>query len=411
MGKNKGKRVTLPKLIILVGTPGSGKSFFTKHLMNRYNKDGEERIVSVSRDELKTTAKCDEVLVKGAKSSKKVIVDRCNITAQDRENIAKYSMVDKNNIVVIYFDYPPEVCIERVKNRVGHPTIKFGRGENAVNSFHKKLEPPTEKEGFKKVITIKSFEESNDLLVKLGCDRAEIEKDVGHTIIKFPRTHHIFDAGGSGVTRDDLVLSKEEIKEYLNCELTLEEKVDGANLGMSIDRDYNIIYQNRSHYVTYSSASQFKGLKKWEETHAGELYQILKPNRHILYGEWCYAKHSIHYTDLPNYFLAFDIFDKYENKFFSRQKFYEIMSQTSIPTVPVIDKVTFKDDKELKDRLMGYLDSKSKFRDGHIEGVYIRKDDGDFLERRCKLVRPDFVQGIDTHWSKMTLVKNVIKYY
>lgn len=27
---------------------------------------------------------------------------------------------------------------------------------------------------------------------------------------KFPRTHHIYDAGGSGVTRDDLVLQLQD---------------------------------------------------------------------------------------------------------------------------------------------------------------------------------------------------------
>lgn len=32
--------------------------------------------------------------------------------------------------------------------------------------------------------------------------------------VKFPRTTHIFDAGGSGVTRDDLVLSKGDAKVF-----------------------------------------------------------------------------------------------------------------------------------------------------------------------------------------------------
>lgn len=40
------------------------------------------------------------------------------------------------------------------------------------------------------------------------------------------------------------------------------------------------------------------------------LCQILEPNRHILFGEWLFAKHSKHYTSLPAYFIAFDIYDK-----------------------------------------------------------------------------------------------------
>ena len=30
----------------------------------------------------------------------------------------------------------------------------------------------------------------------------------------------------------------------------------------------------------------------------------------IPYGEWLYAKHSVHYRKLPHYFFEFDIYDK-----------------------------------------------------------------------------------------------------
>ena len=30
----------------------------------------------------------------------------------------------------------------------------------------------------------------------------------------------------------------------------------------------------------------------------------------MLFGEWLFAKHSKHYTSLPAYFIAFDIYDK-----------------------------------------------------------------------------------------------------
>jgi hypothetical protein len=39
---------------------------------------------------------------------------------------------------------------------------------------------------------------------------------------------------------------------------------------------------------------------------------ILEPGRHILFGEWCRAQHSVFYSRLPDYFLAFDIWDRYE---------------------------------------------------------------------------------------------------
>jgi hypothetical protein len=39
--------------------------------------------------------------------------------------------------------------------------------------------------------------------------------------------------------------------------------------------------------------------------------------RFILFGEWVYAKHSIHYSKLPAYFIAFDIFDLQNQSFLS----------------------------------------------------------------------------------------------
>lgn len=395
-------KISIPKLILLVGLPGSGKSFFSENISKI-----DKNVVIISQDTLGSKSKCEQELMKAIKSNKKVIIDKCNVTIADRQYWADYSMIGKNDIIIIHFDYSADECITRVKDRVGHPTIKFGHGENIVKTFAKQLQIPTNDEGFKKVITFKSFDECNSFLTKLGCKLDDVNE---HKIIKFPRTHHIFDAGGSGVSRDDLVLDDNEINEYLNCDLTLEEKVDGANLGISIDKDYKILFQNRSHYVTYNTSSQFKGLQQWQEMNEGDLFCILEPNRHILYGEWCYAKHSIEYTELPGYFLAFDIFDKKENKFYSRDKFHEEMSKTSIPTVPKIDTVKFSNKLEMKDKLLKYLDTSSRFREGFVEGVYIRKDNGQWLERRCKLVRPDFVQGIDEHWTKKEMIKNRIKY-
>ena len=38
-------------------------------------------------------------------------------------------------------------------------------------------------------------------------------------------------------------------------------------------------------------------------------------SRFILYGEWLYAKHSVHYRKLPHYFFEFDIYDKDAGQF------------------------------------------------------------------------------------------------
>jgi hypothetical protein len=50
--------------------------------------------------------------------------------------------------------------------------------------------------------------------------------------------------------------------------------------------------------------------------------------------------------------------------------------------------------------------------DAPVEGVYLRIDEGDWLRDRCKIVRPDFIQGMDQqHWMTKSLVKNQVRYF
>ena len=146
---------------------------------------------------------------------------------------------------------------------------------------------------------------------------------------------------------------------------------------------------------------------------------MIRPERDVLFGEWCYAKHSLHYTSLPDVFLAFDLFDAEKGKFLSRKRFLKRLEATTLKIVPKIVCQAFASTSEL----LALLDTKSEFRDGFVEGIYLRLDQqrkdveqpdgvkfGPFLERRAKLVRPDFIQSIEDHWSKGQLVKNVVIY-
>lgn len=165
-------------------------------------------------------------------------------------------------------------------------------------------------------------------------------------LFKFPRTRHLFDAGGSSVSRDDLVMdSGEEAVFYSSAGkrrqlVVMEEKVDGANLGISLGEDMKLRVQNRSHYVDSSTHRQFSTLDAWVEEHAGALYQVLGSGDSVLFGEWLYAKHSVHYTRLPGYFLAFDIYDRAEGKFLSCRDRNRRLEGSGIPVVRLIAETT-----------------------------------------------------------------------
>lgn len=215
---------------------------------------------------------------------------------------------------------------------------------------------------------------------------------------KFPSTSHLAILG-TNVVRNDKVMSERERNDFLNHELVIEEKVDGANLGISFDSLGNVRLQNRGSYLHAPYSGQWKKLSEWLVPKMDLLFEVLK-DQFILFGEWCYAQHSVYYNRLPDWFLGFDILHKKELKFFSCQRRDEIFNNADISEVPLIKKGSFS----LKELIS--LLSNSCLSDGPMEGIYLRFDDGDWLGKRAKLVRPEFIQSIKEHWSKRKIKTN-----
>ena len=125
---------------------------------------------------------------------------------------------------------------------------------------------------------------------------------------------------GDGVPRGDKLLSPQEAEELLSHVVVVEEKVDGANIGISLSAGDELRVQNRGAFLAWDSLHpQFKPLPRWLQAHRLALTDALGSNL-ILFGEWCYARHSIHYTRLPDWFLAFDVYDRSVGKFWSADR-------------------------------------------------------------------------------------------
>mgnify|MGYP003618003730 CR=1 FL=1 len=73
---------------------------------------------------------------------------------------------------------------------------------------------------------------------------------------------------------------------------------------------------------------------------------------------------------------------------------------STVPRVS-IDRTTLAAPKQL------VMDTHSRYRAVQpLEGVVVRRESIDWCEARAKLVHPDFVQAIDTHWRKRTIEWN-----
>ena len=218
---------------------------------------------------------------------------------------------------------------------------------------------------------------------------------------KFPHTPHLAWLS-SHSPRQDKVLSPPEVRELLSAEVLVEEKVDGANLGISVDPSGGLRVQNRGSLLGTRAPPQFQPLWSWLEARREPLLRAL--GSHLtLFGEWCFAVHSVHYDALPDWFLAFDVYDRSAGRFWSAARRDALLSSLGISAVPALARGHFS--LEEIQRMLG----PSRLTSAPMEGLYVRRDEGGFLTTRAKLVRAEFVQAIEEHWSSRPLQRNVLR--
>ncbi len=221
---------------------------------------------------------------------------------------------------------------------------------------------------------------------------------------RYPHTPHLAWLG-QGEPRDDKVLSAVEVKALLADEVVVEEKLDGANLGLSVGPDGGLRAQNRGSYLAEPHAGQFARLPAWIAHHELPLRAMLRPDL-ILFGEWCAARHSLDYSALPDWFLVFDVYDRSACRFWNSSRRATFAREAGLATVPEV----FRGRTTLVDLKKLVATASSQYRRGGLEGLVIRRESSEWAEARAKLVRPDFTQAIDTHWRKRAIEWNRVDY-
>lgn len=259
------------------------------------------------------------------------------------------------------------------------------------------------------------------------------EKRVMMMIVKYPRTQHI---EGSRLQAGDEDLKNVRFEEIRGKFVVLEEKVDGANSGISFDESGRLRLQSRGHYLSGGYGErQFDLFKRWAGCFQTELYQVLG-TRYIMYGEWLYAKHTVFYDALTHYFMEFDIFDKERKRFLSTARRKELLSACSF-VEPV--RILFEGRLDRLEELTSYL-GKSQFKSpccqqvleercraaglsydlaakqsdstDLMEGIYIKVEDEEQVTGRYKYVRSTFLNTIldsETHWADRPIIANKLK--
>lgn len=198
--------------------------------------------------------------------------------------------------------------------------------------------------------------------------------------------------------RDDKLLTPDEVDAILSEEVAVEEKLDGANIGISLDEAGELRVQNRGQYLQAPYRGQFSRLSGWLAQYRYALSDLLDPDT-ILFGEWCAAVHSIEYPRLPDWFLLFDLYDRKAGRFASQAQRNAIAAEAGLTVVPEVLRGRF----ELGELLADLEKRQSLYSDALVEGFVVRRDSGAWCAARGKVVRADFTQAIESHWSQKAL--------
>jgi len=218
-----------------------------------------------------------------------------------------------------------------------------------------------------------------------------------NNFFRFPHTPHLAWLG-KDQPRNDKVLDPKNVEALLSGSVVVEEKVDGANLGISFTGSGELWVQNRGAYLERPFKGQFSRLNQWMMERYVLFQEHLQAHL-ILFGEWCAARHSLDYKALPDWLVLFDVYDRDAQKFWSVERRNKLAETLQLPVVPIVyqGKATVAE----LERLVVQL--KSRYRDGNAEGIVVRKDSAQWCQARAKLVHPDFTQNIEEHWRSRAI--------
>lgn len=252
-------------------------------------------------------------------------------------------------------------------------------------------------------------------------------------LLKYPRTPHL---EGSRLQGGDSASDQVRLREIAGRSCVIEEKLDGANAGLSFSNVGDLLLQSRGHFLAGGGRERhFNLFKRWANAHEDALFDVLR-DRYIIFGEWMFAKHSMFYDFLPHLFIEFDVFDKQEQLFLSTPRRKALLESLPIVSAPILYSGAFPSQQgDLRGLIQPSLAQGKSWTDslvetssragldvekvkrqtdmtGLSEGIYVKIEDDDQVLARFKFVRSTFTQTLldqDEHWQSRPIVQNGLR--
>ena len=205
---------------------------------------------------------------------------------------------------------------------------------------------------------------------------------------KYPRTPHLPWSVGRGA--GDIVI--DNAASFFGPELVITEKMDGENTTIYTDG-----YHARS--IDSNDRPYRHRVKALQAKLAHEI-----PNGMRICGENLYARHSISYDDLLDYFLVFSVWEGETCLSWDDTEYFA--TELGLNTVPVIARQSIS---PYVDELSNIVGAYTRLLKRQMEGYVLRPSSAftlkEFESKVGKLVRPNHVTTTK-HWMHQEIVPN-----
>ncbi len=127
----------MKELVLLVGPPGAGKTTYCQTVLPEHARlsqdEGPRDFRVLYRRFLRMLAAGDP----------RIVIDRTNPTRARRTAFALPARTVGYRVRIVHFVVPREVCEQRIRDRLHHPTLAADTMHQALQRYYTEYQPPT----------------------------------------------------------------------------------------------------------------------------------------------------------------------------------------------------------------------------------------------------------------------------
>jgi len=124
-------------------------------------------------------------------------------------------------------------------------------------------------------------------------------------------------------------------------EVVVTEKIDGSQLAVGWKSDRPYLQGKNSHITEFDKRQAYAGAWDWAWTN---LDKIEKLKGYLVFGEWAKVQHNLPYDSLPDWFVAFDVWDAKNKRFMDYDAMTKFVKDVGFAITPLLYRGRIKKD-------------------------------------------------------------------